>query len=219
MLYLVHNLIKFRGYGMAFEYAFLFIGLILGALFVYILLSRRIIAEAEKRAQQIAQQVQNKAEETAKRLFNAQKSQLEQSINQTYTARLEEWKASILKDTITTEKADALDRARSVLKGKIGEQIAPLLPEFLALCNPSDARFIGSPIDYLIFRNMTCEEGNELPIEVILLDVKTGKSGLNKIQKRIQEAVEHSRVRFHTLRLSSREAGEVQPSETITSST
>jgi predicted Holliday junction resolvase-like endonuclease len=87
------------------------------------------------------------------------------------------------------------------LKGKIGEQIAPLLPEFFALCNPSDARFIGSPIDYLIFKNMTCEEGNELPIEVILLDVKTGKSGLNKVQKRIQEAVEDSRVRFHTLRI------------------
>jgi predicted Holliday junction resolvase-like endonuclease len=203
------------GNEMAFEYFFLFIGVILGALFVYIILSRRIISQAEKRIQQIAQQVQDKAEETAKRLFDAQKSQLELSINQTYTARLEEWKASILKDTITTERADALQRARSVLKGKIGEQLAPLLPEFLALCNPSDARFIGSPIDYLIFKNMTCEEGNELPIEVILLDVKTGKSGLNKVQKRIQEAIEHSRVSFHMLRLPSGEAGEVQPSESV----
>jgi len=208
-------MVCFVGNEMAFEYFFLFIGVILGALFVYIILSRRIISQAEKRTQQIAQQVQDKAEETAKRLFDAQKSQLELSINQTYTARLEEWKASILKDTITTERADALQRARSVLKGKIGEQLAPLLPEFLALCNPSDARFIGSPIDYLIFKNMTCEEGNELPIEVILLDVKTGKSGLNKVQKRIQEAVEHSRVRFHTLRLPSGEAGEVQPSESV----
>ena len=198
------------GNEMAFEYFFLFIGVILGALFIYIILSRRIISQAEKRTQQIAQQVQDKAEETAKRLFDAQKSQLELSINQTYTARLEEWKASILKDTITTERADALQRARSVLKGKIGEQLAPLFPDFLELCNPSDARFIGSPIDYLIFKNMTCEEGNELPIEVILLDVKTGKSGLNKVQKRIQEAVEHSRVRFHTLRLLSGEAGEVR---------
>jgi predicted Holliday junction resolvase-like endonuclease len=208
-------MVCFVGNEMAFEYFFLFIGVILGALFVYIILSRRIISQAEKRTQQIAQQVQDKAEETAKRLFDAQKSQLELSINQTYTARLEEWKASILKDTITTERADALQRARSVLKGKIGEQLAPLLPEFLALCNPSDARFIGSPIDYLIFKNMTCEEGNELPIEVILLDVKTGKSGLNKVQKRIQEAVEHSRVSFHMLRLPSGEAGEVQPSESV----
>lgn len=59
---------------MAFKYFFLFIGVILGALFVYIILSRRIISQAEKRIQQIAQQVQDKAEETAKRLFDAQKT-------------------------------------------------------------------------------------------------------------------------------------------------
>lgn len=63
-----------------------------------------------------------------------------------------------------------------MLKGKIGEQLAPLLPDFLELCNPSDARFIGSPIDYLIFRNMTREAGEERPLEIVLLDIKTGKS-------------------------------------------
>ena len=184
---------------MDISYLLLFVGIIIGALIVYALLSRKILARADEKAEQIAQ-----------KLFDAQKTQLEQTINQTYTAKFEGWKASTLQDTIVTERADALQRARSVLKGKIGEQLAPLLPEFIALCNPSDARFIGSPIDYLIFRNMTCEEGNELPIEVILLDVKTGKSVLNKVQKRIQEAIEHNRVRFHVLRLPSGEAGEVK---------
>ena len=189
---------------MDISYLLLFVGIIIGALLVYALLSRQILTRADEKAEQIA-----------KKLFDAQKTQLEQTINQTYTAKFEEWKASTLQDTIVTERADALQRARSVLKGKIGEQLAPLFPDFLELCNPSDARFIGSPIDYLIFKNMTCEEGNELPIEVILLDVKTGKSGLNKVQKRIQEAIEHSRVSFHTLRLPSGDAGEVQPSESV----
>ena len=189
---------------MDISYLLLFVGIIIGALLVYALLSRQILARADEKAEQIA-----------KNLFDAQKTQLEQTINQTYTAKFEGWKASTLQDTIVTERADALQRARSVLKGKIGEQLAPLLPDFLALCNPSDTRFIGSPIDYLIFKNMTCEEGNELPIEVILLDVKTGKSGLNKVQKRIQEAIEHSRVRFHTLRLPSGGADEAQPSESV----
>ncbi|MDG7008356.1 MAG: hypothetical protein JRN06_08965 [Nitrososphaerota archaeon] len=38
--------------------------------------------------------------------------------------------------------------------GKIAEQMAPLLPGFLAKYNPVEARLTGSPIDYLIFRNM-----------------------------------------------------------------
>jgi predicted Holliday junction resolvase-like endonuclease len=167
------------------------VGVIIGALIVYALLSRRILRMADEKAEQIAT-----------RLFTTQKDQLEQSFNQTYMAKLEEWKAKVLSERIVAERADALDRARAVLKGKIGEQLAPLLPEFLELCNPSDARFIGSPIDYLIFRNMTCEEGQDLPMEIVLLDVKTGASAvLNKVQRRIQEAIEAGRVRFHTLRL------------------
>jgi predicted Holliday junction resolvase-like endonuclease len=47
------------------------------------------------------------------------------------------------------------------LKGKIAEQIAPLMPGFLAKYNPADARFIGSPIDYLIFRNMSKGDDSE----------------------------------------------------------
>lgn len=176
---------------MAFEYLFLIIGVIIGALIVYALLSQKVLRIADEKAEQIAS-----------RLFGVQKDQLEQSFNQTYMAKLEEWKTKILHERIIAERADALDRSRSVLKGKIGEQLAPLLPEFLKLCNPSDARFIGSPIDYLIFRNMTCDEGQELPIEVVLLDIKTGSvAALSKVQKRIQEAIEAGRVRFYTLRL------------------
>jgi predicted Holliday junction resolvase-like endonuclease len=52
-----------------------------------------------------------------------------------------------------------------VLKGKIAEQIAPLLPGFLVKYNPADTRFIGSPIDYLIIRNMSKGDDSDDPIE------------------------------------------------------
>ena len=173
-------------------FLFIIVGIIIGALIVYLLLSRQILSKAEEKAKDIATG-----------LFNAQRDQLERVIHDTYLAKFDEWKATELVETIQSERADALSRARAVLKGKIGEQLAPLLPEFLEICNPSDARFIGSPIDYIVFKNMTLEEGQDLPLEVLLLDIKTGKSRLNRIQKRIREAVDAGRVRFKLLRLES----------------
>ncbi len=60
-------------------------------------------------------------------------------------AMFREWKLEF-GDKIRKE---TLDRSRGVIKGKIGEQLAPLLPMFEY--NPSDARFIGSPVDYIVF--------------------------------------------------------------------
>ena len=172
------------------ELLFVVLGLIIGAIVVYALLSQRVLRRAEERARDIARE-----------LFETQRDQLEAAIHQTYSARFDEWKATWMSETLPAERADALKRARAVLKGRIGEQIASLLPEFLEICNPADARFIGSPIDYVIFRNMTCEEGEEIPLEVVLLDVKTGRAGLNRVQRRVREAVESGRVGFRMLRL------------------
>jgi len=86
-----------------------------------------------------------------------------------------------------------------VLKGKIAEQMAPLLPGFLAKYNPADARFIGSPIDYLIFRNMS-KDSDDI-IEIVMLDVKTGNAVLNPVQKKIEAAVAEKRIAFDVLRI------------------
>src|SRR5450759_1073258 len=115
-------------------------------------------------------------------MFESQKSQLEQSIKQTYDAKFEGWKATALAEAIDVNRADAVDTSRVVIKGKIAEQIAPLLPGFRESYHPADARFIGSPIDYLIFHNMSKGADCDDPIEIILLDVKTGNSQLTPLQ-------------------------------------
>src|SRR3989475_11203476 len=102
------------------------------------------------------------------------------------------------------KRKNSLDTSRDVLKGKIGEQMAPLFPEFRSLYNPADARFIGTPIDYIIFKNLSkVHSVEEAPIEIVFVDVKTGKSTLTKSQQMIQDAVsgEKKRVGFYTLRL------------------
>jgi predicted Holliday junction resolvase-like endonuclease len=91
--------------------------------------------------------------------------------------------------------------SREVLKGKIAEQLAPLLPGFLAKYNPADARFIGSPIDYLIFRNMNKRGRIGRPDEIVLLNAKKEKSGLNGVQKNIDEAAAEKRIRLELLRI------------------
>jgi len=97
-------------------------------------------------------------------------------------------------------RKDVLGSSRAALKGKISEQVVPFLEQFKY--NPSDARFIGSPIDYVIFDGYTdIKEGTgEQPITVVLADVKCGKSAsLTYGQRRIKEAVEQNRVKWETI--------------------
>src|SRR6267154_6463393 len=53
-------------------------------------------------------------------------------------------------DIVQGARKDSVDRSRSTLKGQIAEQMAPLLPGFPYM--PSDARFLGDPIDYVVFK-------------------------------------------------------------------
>jgi predicted Holliday junction resolvase-like endonuclease len=184
----------------SYEVPALVAGLVVGSLVVYAVLHFRMMNQVVVHSQRMAQQ-----------MFEQQKGQLEGSFRETYEAKLGEWKATTLAQAIEENRADAVDTSRAVLKGKIAEQIAPLLPGFLAKYNPADARFIGSPIDYLIFRNMSKGDDSEDPIEIVLLDVKTGKSGLNGIQRRIEAAAAAKRISFDVLRINEQVAPEPGP--------
>jgi len=99
-------------------------------------------------------------------------------------------------------RRDAAERSRYVLKGKIAEHMVPLLPDIFKY-DPSDARFIGAPIDYLIFDGYTAVKDNSSddPITIILADIKTGNATLNRTERKIKEAVEAGRVRWETIQL------------------
>ena len=187
---------------MGYELPALLAGLVAGSLLVYLVLHSRMMGQAMGNAQRLASQ-----------MFESQKLQLDTSIRQTYEAKLGEWKATTLAQAIEENRADAVDTSRAVLKGKIAEQIAPLLPEFLAKYNPADARFIGSPIDYLIFKNMSKGDDSDDPIEIVLLDVKTGKSGLNGVQKKIEAAIAAKSINFDVLRIGEKTLSEASHEE------
>ena len=62
--------------------------------------------------------------------------------------------------------------------------------------NPREARFIGTPIDYVVFNGL--DEGE---CEIVLIEVKTGRSQLSPRERRVRQAVEASRVRWVEMRL------------------
>ena len=107
---------------------------------------------------------------------------------------LERWKLECTNEI----RKDSVNRSRSTLKGRISEQMAPLLPEFPF--SPADARFIGSPIDFVVFDGYTKvkdEKGDA--ISVVLVEVKKGKGKLTRVESLIKKAVEEGRVSWRTI--------------------
>lgn len=92
-------------------------------------------------------------------------------------------------------RKDALSKSRAVLKGKIGEQMAPLLAAFPF--QPADARFIGSPIDYIVFDGYS----HNNPTEIVFIDIKTGNAKLSPVERRIAQLVNAKRTRWMTIRI------------------
>jgi predicted Holliday junction resolvase-like endonuclease len=107
---------------------------------------------------------------------------------------LERWKIECTNEI----RKDSVNRSRSTLKGRISEQMAPLLPEFPY--SPADARFIGNPIDFVVFDGYTKvkdEKGDE--ISVVLVEVKKGKGKLTREESLIKKAVEEGRLSWRTI--------------------
>lgn len=109
-----------------------------------------------------------------------------------------------LKDQEKQIRKDSTLTQRSVIKGKTHEQLAPLLKPFSEKYDLTDARFLGNPVDYLVFKGMSefnNGNGQNAELEIVMLDIKTGNSTLSKIQKAIRTAIEKGSVRFELIRL------------------
>jgi predicted Holliday junction resolvase-like endonuclease len=100
-------------------------------------------------------------------------------------------------EDVDAARRDATKRSRSVLAGKGAEQLAPLVPAFSDRFEASEARFLGAPVDYVVFDGL----GEGELREVVLVEIKTGRSQLNRNEREVMRAVEEGRVAFEVLRL------------------
>ncbi len=174
----------------------LFLGLIIGflaaALFVYVIVSRRS-REEEKRLIQVYEarlrQTVESYEGRVRRLIESHEAYIHQ-LSESHRKELEQ------------ARRQSVEQSRRTLKGQVGEQVAPLLPGFEFL--PSDARFIGHPIDYIVFHgytNLRDGNGRTEDLEIVILDIKRNSASLTKGQKAILEAVRAGRVSFRVVRM------------------
>lgn len=87
-------------------------------------------------------------------------------------------------------RLDAVLRSNAVTVGKFSEHLLPFGQEFP--WNPKDARFIGSPVDFLVFDGL--DEGNVR--EIVVVEVKTNASRVSTRQQQVKSAIEDGRVKW-----------------------
>jgi len=117
-------------------------------------------------------------------------AEMQRRINGEYRLILEKWKNEYEKDI----RKDAASKSRATLTGKITEHFIPYLPDFPY--DPQDARFLGAPIDFIVFDGMSAGELKE----VVLVEVKTNTSSLSKRERQLRDAVNEGRVKWTEVR-------------------
>ena len=122
-------------------------------------------------------------------VYYATRLKFERKFRQWQEAERLRWEAE--KERVVKE---AISQSRAVLGGKFTEQMAPYLPEFNY--DPTEARFIGSPIDLIIFPGLAKGE----PEEIVIMEIKTGKtSQLTPQERKIRQLIEDGMVRWELL--------------------
>ena len=99
-------------------------------------------------------------------------------------------------------RKEAIAQSRAVLGGRFVEQLAPYLPEFRY--DPTEARFIGNPIDLIVFPGLAT--GN--PREIVIIEVKSSqKSQLSPEERKIRQLIEDGMVRWELIQQSGEPEG------------
>ena len=96
---------------------------------------------------------------------------------------------------IEKQRAEAIKQSRAVNRGLVAEQLAPHMAGFAY--NPKDCVFVGKPVDYVVFAGLDAGKLDR----IVLLEVKTGESGMNARERQIRDAVLAGRVGYEIFRL------------------
>lgn len=126
------------------------------------------------------------------RQFQARVEEQRRVLEEHYRLALESWKREV-EETI---RQDAVEKSRAVTAGKVREHLVPYLPEFPY--NPRDVRFIGSPVDLVVFDGL--DDGSVR--RIVFVEVKTGASDLSRRERLVRDAVLRREVDWEELRLT-----------------
>lgn len=125
------------------------------------------------------------------RELDAVRAQLRQAAQFEAQTSLERWQM----ESEANIRTDAIRRSSAVVSGKVTEHLAPYIGLFPY--NPKDVRFLGAPIDLIVFDGMSDDDLRE----IIFLEVKTNTGSLSTRERRIRDAVVARRVAWRELRI------------------
>ena len=114
------------------------------------------------------------------------KRQIWDVLSKEATNNLEQWKVEVEKEI----RKDAIDKSQSVTMGKMTEHMVPYLPGFGF--NPTDARFIGSPIDLVVFDGLS----NGDVKKIVFVEIKTGVSTLSTRERDVRNAINAGKIEW-----------------------
>ena len=99
-------------------------------------------------------------------------------------------------DAIKEARKDTAARQRATIKGDISEIIAPW--SMKVVNSVKELNFLGNPIDFIGFKGLD----GDGDVEIKFIEVKSGKSRLNKNQRRVRDAVEEKRIEWAEVRVT-----------------
>ncbi|USG99388.1 Holliday junction resolvase [Thermococcus argininiproducens] len=160
------------------EIMWIIIGILMVLVFILWYKYSELKGQIESRARELFEYWKSKELET-------QKQVLEDGIRKKYEAELQRWKQEEEKRI----REDAIKKSKAVIMGQVTEHLIPYFPDFKY--NPKDARFIGTPVDFVVFDGLSDGEMKR----IVFVEVKTGKSGsLTSREKQVREVVEKREV-------------------------
>jgi len=150
--------------------------------------------------------IQGQVEQNAREIFETWRRGEREDIEawkERELRRLSDEKAKILFDAWRQEeegniRTDAVRRSQSVTRGKVTECLIPYFPDFPY--NPKDARFLGTPVDLIVFDGLS--DADEVQ-NVVFVEIKTGKAaGLSKRERAVRECIKAGRVQYFIIHQS-----------------
>ncbi len=145
----------------------------------------------------ISREVQSDVIRWREKELESQKQQILEIARGEAKIELERWKAA----NEVELRQDAIQRSQAVTLGKVTEHIVPYLPGFSF--NPKDVRFLGTPIDLLVFDGL-CDGDLK---KIVFVEVKTGSSALTGRERLVRDAVHARSVEWLEFRPNLQAAG------------
>jgi predicted Holliday junction resolvase-like endonuclease len=135
--------------------------------------------------------LKGRVETRARDMYEAwQKREMERQVSERADILFRTWKL----DEEKKIRQDAVKKSEAVIRGKVTEHLIPYFPDFEY--NPKDARFLGTPVDFIIFDGLSEGQMNK----VVFIEVKSGKTGiLSKREKLVRECIDRGKVSYEIL--------------------